>query len=364
MQEYGERNSYNYIDGFGAADDYGDSHLYEGGADDLPFNAPPSPFNPQGHYIPPKPAQQPTSHAHSHCPSVASAHHQASQQPLPQSSTLEGTTLDLPNQNLAHHSLRTPSHANSQHSIHPPSPPSQQASLQPPPTSHQSSVQPHLPPSRQGSVQPSTQSHQGSVNPPSHVYNPMDQYEPQVEVSIYGQQGPAQPHLPPSHQGSVQPSTQSRQGSVNPLSHAYNSMDQYEPQVEVSIYGQQGPVGEEEPWHRVSKKRPHANIVQLSGNQGNQRPDEDQQPRLRQRLRQRAQQVPQTPIRPPQGIFAGPSTGTRSQTRQARPTIVMTNATPAPGARSNGHDVALDEDTEIREGTFLRLTNKRPRPFL
>ena len=223
MQEHGEHNPYDYNDGFGAADDYGDSHMYEDGADDPPFNAPSSSFNPQGHYMPPKPAQQPTSRSHSRCPSVASAHPRASQQPLPQLSTSEGTTLGLPNQNLAHHSPHPPSHANSQQSIHPPSPPSRQASLQPPPTSRQGSVQPHHPPSRQGSVQPSTQSHQGSVKPPSHAYNAMDQHIPQDEVSTY--------------------------------EHSH--------------------VGEEELWPRVSKKRPFTNIVQLSGDEGDEGPDEN-----------------------------------------------------------------------------------------
>ena len=284
--------------------------------------------------MPPKSAQQSTSHSHSHCPSVASTHHWGSQRLLPQSTALEGTTLDCPNQNAAHHSLHPPSHANSQHSIHPPSTPSQQAPLQPLPTSRQGSVQPHLPPSRQGSVH----------LPPS-------------------RQGSVQPQLHPSHQGSVRPSTQSCQGSVNPPPHAYNAMDQYKPQDDVLIY-EQGRDNEEELRPQVSRKRPYANIIQLSGDEGDEGPEENQRPRLKRRLRQRAKQVPQTPIRPPQGVFAGPSTGTHSRTQRARPTIVMTNATPVPGARGNGHDAALDEDMEIREGTLLQprtLTNTRPR---
>jgi len=79
--------------------------------------------------------------------------------------------------------------------------------------------------------------------------------------------------------------------------------------------------------------------------------------------------VPQTPIQPLQdtGIFAGPSTGTRSQVQWTNPTFVMTDATPGPSGSGNGHDAAAldpDVDMETRPLNFLQprtLTNKRSR---
>ena len=256
MQENGEHISYDHTSGFGADDDYGGSY-------------------------PPLSAQQPTSNSHSRHSSVAPIiHHQGSQQPFPQSSALEGTTLDV---------------LSGQHSVYPQFTLSQSASLQPPPTSRQGSVLPYLPTSRQGSVQPHlAPSRQGSV----------------------------QPQLPCSHQGTaVQSPTQSRQGSVNPLSH---TMDRDKPQDETNA--------------RVSKKRPYVNV------RGSNEP----------KPKRKAKKVPQTPIQPLRetGILAGPSSGTRSQVRWTNPMIVATDATPVPGARRTRHVTALhlsdnveDEDT-------------------
>ena len=166
-----------------------------------------------------------------------------------------------------------------------------QASLHPPPTSRRGSVQPHLPSSRQGSVQP---------------------------------------HLPASRQGSVHPHLpSSRQGSVQPHLLASYQGD------EVSIY-EQSPIDAP-----VSKKRSYTNV----GGPNGPRP------------KRQARKVPQTPIRPLQKtrIVAGPSTGTRSQARKTKPTIVMTDATPVSGASSNHHVAALllDDEVDTASHNFL-----------
>lgn len=244
-----------YTGGFGAGDDYRDSYA-------------------------PIPAQQPNSGLHSRPPSVGTlAHNQAPQQPLPQSSALEGATLDLFN-------------------VHPLGQP---ASLQPPPPSHQGSVQPSLPPNRQGSVQP---------HPP-----PNRQHSVQPHL-LPSHQGSFQPQLLHSHQGMVQSSTQSRQGSVNPLG----------PQDEGSVY-EQGHINAQ-----ASKKRPHASI---GGSKGP-------------KAKRKARKAPQTPIRARQEI-AGPSTGTRSQ---VNPMIVSTDATPVAGASGSRHVTALYvDDLENEDGS-------------
>ena len=91
----------------------------------------------------------------------------------------------------------------------------------------------------------------------------------------------------------------------------------------------------------VSKKRSYTNV----GGPNGPRP------------KRQARKVPQTPIRPRQeaGIAAGPSTGTRSQARKTKPTIVMTDATPVSGASSNYHVTALflDDDVETTSHNFL-----------
>jgi hypothetical protein len=114
-------------------------------------------------------------------------------------------------------------------------------------------------------------------------------------------------------------------------------------------------VNEEEPQPQVSKKWLYMDISQSSGDEAI--PEPKNKRRVTRRVRHRAQQVPQTPIRPPQ--VAGPSTGTRSRARQARPVILMTNATPAPGISS----VALNEDLEVSNIDLLQpqtsSTNKR-----
>ena len=174
-------------------------------------------------------------------------HHQATQQPLPQSSALEYATLDLLDQN-------PPSHANCQCSVNLQSPLSQQASLQPPPTSHQGSVQPkpscegltqhHFPPSCQGSVQPHCPpSHQGSPQPlPSCEGSPQRPLPPSCQGSVQphlapSHQGLAQPQLHPSCQGSVWPYTQSHEGLVNPPPSTYDATDQYKPEDETFVIG-------------------------------------------------------------------------------------------------------------------------------
>ena len=375
-QGNGGQDPYDYISGYSAADDDGTSRMYKDGAGDIAFNPPSSPCNPQGHRVPPKPAQRLPSDPRSRHTSVAHlTHHQATQQPLPQSSALDYATLDLPNQN-------PPSHANRQRSVNLQSPPSRQASLQPPPTSRQGSVQPppiregstqcHLPPSHQGSVQPppshegSTQrrlppSRQGSVqphHPPSRQGSPQRHLPPSRQGSVQphlapSRQGSAQPQLHPSRQGSVWPYPQSHEGSVNPPPSTYDATDQYEPEDETSI-NERGDIGEEELQPELSRKRPYTRIDQSSGDEGFSEP---QSPRVR--------RVPQIPVWTPQdtGNFAGPSTGTRSRVRQARPKIVTTDATPAPGTSSSSQVPALNLDVgmQVRKLDFLRpraLTKK------
>lgn len=162
---------------------------------------------------------------------------------------------------------------------------------------------------------------------------------PSVASSSHRQPVVRQPSLQPppsSRQGSVQlhlpPSTQSRQGSANPLPDAYDTMDNH--------------VNEEEPQPRVSKKRPHMDVIQSSSEEYLNEPKDKR--RVKQKAKQKSQQVPQTPIR--QSQATGPSTGTRSRVRQGRPMIVMTNATPAPGISN----IALNEDLEISSVSFLR----------
>ena len=178
MQENGEPY-YDYTYGFGAAQNHGDGQPYEEGADDLLFYRHAPSFDPQGHHVPPNPAQQPTSRLHSRHPSAAPTHHQVTQQLFLPSPTLEGATLG------------PPSHANRHHSI--PPRPSRQASLQLPPTS------------RQGSVE---------VNPPPGAYNMMDQYRPQDEV-VGNEQNDIEEELRPQRRrytSIVEPSS----GSENP----------------------------------------------------------------------------------------------------------------------------------------------------
>ena len=78
--------------------------------------------------------------------------------------------------------------------------------------------------------------------------------------------------------------------------------------------------------------------------------------------------MPQIPVWTPQdtGNFAGPSTGTHSWVHQARPKIVTTDATPAPGASSSGQVPALNLDVsmQVRKLDFLwpqALTKKDTR---
>jgi len=107
-------------------------------------------------------------------------------------------------------------------------------------------------------------------------------------------------------------------------------MDQYEPQDDALIYEQSHTNAQ------VSKKRRHANVG------GSNEP----------KAKRKAKKVPQTPIWPLQetGIFAGPSTGTRSQAHRTNPMIVMTDATPVPGASRNhritAHFLSSDMENE------------------
>jgi hypothetical protein len=198
----------------------------------------------------------PPSGLHSRNPSV---------EPLDQSPALESATLDPPN---GQYLIDLQSTLGRPASLQPP-PTSRQGSVQP--SGRQGSVQPHVPPSRQGSVQPHL--------PPS-------------------RQGSVQPHLPPSRQGSVQPQlhhSQSRQGSVNPLSHAMDEQSHTNA--------------------RASKKRPYASVGDSYGP----------------KPKRKARKAPHTPVRPLRKI-AGPSTGTRSQGHRKNPMIVSTDATPVSGS--------------------------------
>jgi hypothetical protein len=297
---------------------------YAGGADHLALNTPSSPCNPQGHRAPPKPAQRPISHLHSSRPPSRQGSVRPHLPPSPQGSA----QLHLP-----------PSRHGS---VQPHFPPDRQGSAQPHfPPDRQDSAQPHFPPDRQGSAQPHF--------PPDRQDSVQPHFPPDRQGSVQlplppSRQGSAQPQRHHSRQGSTQPSTHSRRSSVNPPSTIFDTMNQYEPEDEVLIYDQDD-IGEEEVHSNLSRKRSYTNFVQSSDGESS---SETQL--------MKAKRTPQVPIRPPwdAGTIAGPSSGTRSRVCRETPMIVMTDATPAPGASGSGHTSALDHNVQIRKLDFLR----------